>query len=496
MKAFSFRSRLSSSFFFLAAVTAASFMSGCGNIGNSPTGTELQGNTQVVVLFSSTANDLWPYFNLNSVSISLVSSAGNQVTLFSSPQQNFEFAHLNGVAEPLTSVSIAQAVYTSASVTYSYPSIGCLTVSSIAGFEDNTYWLDGGPYSVTVNFPSPITISGDTMALSLDLLAPQSTSLSTCVTAAAGTILSDPLTPTFTLSPVPISSQPTNASNGKETGIAGRVVSVTEEEGTFEVLAADSVVTGGTESPLTLSTGASTTFQGTGGLSELLVGMFVDVDAAIQADGSLLATRVEVQDTTATNMWIGPLVSVYGANESLTAFGQQEQGDTLSTDPVNANYYSFNASTAFKISGQFSNPQGLPFTPTFNASTMFAGQQVAIASGVIPLTAPNYALATTITLMPQTVNGTITALSSSGGYQVYTLGLASYDPIPVLTGVGDQSTSLTNPNSVQAYVNGNTQMLNSTPLSVGNVARFRGLLFNDGGVLRMVCLQVSDGVAE
>jgi hypothetical protein len=78
----------------------------------------------------------------------------------------------------------------------------------------------------------------------------------------------------------------------------------------------------------------------------------------------------------------------------------------------------------------------------------------------------------------------------------YAVGLASYDPIPTLTGVADQSTSLTNPNSVQVYVNGSTQMLNSTPISIGNVARFQGLLFNDGGTLRMVCMQVSDGVAE
>jgi hypothetical protein len=38
-------------------------------------------------------------------------------------------------------------------------------------------------------------------------------------------------------------------------------------------------------------------------------------------------------------------------------------------------------------------------------------------------------------------------------------------------------------------------MLNSSPLSVGSIVRFNGLLFNDAGTLRMVAGQVSDGVA-
>ncbi len=507
METFYFRSRLVSPFFLLAAVMAASLMSGCGNVGSSPTsptGPELQGNTQVVILLSSTANDLWSNYNLSISNISLSNQTGNQVTLFNpslTSGEFFEFAHLNSLSEPLPSVSTPQGVYTSASITYWYPSIGCLTVSSIGGVQYNTYAVattgNFGPFSVTINFPSPITISGTAMALSLDLQISQSTSLSGCVVPPTGTVATFTVNPVFTLSPVSIISQPTNDSNGKETGITGRVVSVDEAGGTFTLqTATGSDITGGAGTPLIFSADASTTYQGIGGLSELLVGMFVDMDAEIQADGSLLATRVEVQDTTATNMWIGPLVSVFVPQGNIQAQGEQEQGDDLSANPITENYYSFDVNTAFKISGQYSSPTNLPFTPAFNTSTMFAGQNVAIASGAIPLTAPTYARATTITLMPQTLNGTITALSSSGAFQVYTVGLASYDPIPTLIGVVGQSTSLTNPNSVQVYVTGSTQMLNSSPLSAGNIARFQGLLFNDGGTLRMVCLQVNDGVTE
>lgn len=504
MPSFPSKSRCCLTITLAAVTTAVSLISGCGGVVvNPPTGGQLQGNSQVVVLRTSTANDRWSNYDLSISNISLVNSAGNQITLFSFPQNSgefLEFARLNGFSEPWPTVSVPQGVYTSASVTYSYPLIGCLTVSSIGGVEYNMYAVattagTSGPFTVSINFPSPITISGTAMALSLDLQVSQSTNLSACTVVPGSTAYT--VTPVFILSPVPITPQPTNDSNGKESGITGRVVSVDEVGGAFTLqTATGSDITGGAGPPLTLSTDAYTTYQGVGGLSDLLVGMFVDMDATIQTDGALLATRVEVQDTTATNMWIGPLVSVFVPQGNIQAQGEQEQGDDLSTNPVTENYYSFDANTAFKITGEYSNPTDLPFTATFNASTMFAGENVAIASGAIPATAPTYARATTITLMPQTLNGTIAAVSSSGGHSIYDLQLASYDPIPTLTGVAGQSTSLTNPSVVHVYVNGDTQILASSSLSVGNVMRFQGLLFNDASTLRMVCSMVRDGVAE
>ncbi len=488
-------------FLVLAVVIAsASFMGGCGGTGkstNPPTGPVLQGNTQVVLLVSSTANDLWSSFTLNISSISLVNEAGNQVTLFASPLYYIEFIHFNAALQPLTTVSIPQDVYTAAVVTYSGPDITCSTVNATGGLVLSDYDIEPfGPYSASINFPSPITITGTAMALSLDLLVSQSTSFSACTIPASGTLPpSYSITPTFTLSPVVLSPEPMNDSNGKEGGIEGMVFSVDAAGDTFSLQTANgSVISDGTGPPLTFSTGAGTIFQGIGGLPELLAGMFVDMDAAIQADGSLLATRIAVQDTTATNMMMGPLVSVFGADSAIQDQGLQQQGINLSTQPVNAMYYSFDTGTAFKTSGEFSSLQNLPFTAAFNASSMAAGQNVAIFSGAIPTTGPSYPRASTIALMPQTLNGTVNMISSSGGYQVYTVGLAPYDPIPTLTAVAGQSTNLTSPNSVQVYVDASTQLLNSSPLSLGSVARFRGLLFNDSGTLRLICSQVNDGV--
>jgi len=51
---------------------------------------------------------------------------------------------------------------------------------------------------------------------------------------------------------------------------------------------------------------------------------------------------------------------------------------------------------------------GLPFKPTFNASTLFAGQVVAVQTGGV---SNNAATAQTVFLAPQTVSGTITGAS-------------------------------------------------------------------------------------
>jgi hypothetical protein len=145
------------------------------------------------------------------------------------------------------------------------------------------------------------------------------------------------------------------------------------------------------------------------------------------------------------------------------------------------------------------NLHNLPFAATFNAANMVDGQNVLFsthaqrdAQGFPPLPTP----ATTATLLPQTIDGTVSATSSSGGFTTYTVTLATYDLFPLLAVQPGQTTLLTAPNTVIVYADSNTQMLNTTPPAVGSVLRFNGLVFNDNGTLRMDCAQVNDGVAE
>jgi hypothetical protein len=109
---------------------------------------------------------------------------------------------------------------------------------------------------------------------------------------------------------------------------------------------------------------------------------------------------------------------------------------------------------------------------------------------------PIYVPITTMTLIPQTINGKVISVSTSGNFTVYTVTLAAYDLFPDLAVQPGQTTVVSNPGNVVIYVDGNTQLLSSSSIAVGSVLRFNGLVFNDSGTLRMDCAQVNDGVAE
>jgi hypothetical protein len=252
---------------------------------------------------------------------------------------------------------------------------------------------------------------------------------------------------------------------------------------------------------LSVKSNSTTVFQeGVTSFSALSAGMFVNMDGGLQPDGSLLATRIAVEDPSAINVMTGPLMQVAAEVPDLTVFGRQQQGPLLGfTAPIGAYweggaYFDFSGAI-FQVSGQLTNLQSLPFSPGFSASNMVAGQNVDVSTAAnIGLPGPNYTPANTITLIPQTIDGTVAGSSTSSNFTDYTVTLAPYDLFPALAVQQGQTTLLNNPSQVEVYVDSNTQMLNTQPLAAGSTLRFYGLVFNDNGTLRMDCAQVNDGV--
>jgi hypothetical protein len=481
--------KLPSSFFLVAL--AAGFVAGCGGSTLESPGTPLTGNTQVVLLATSTANDRLSEFNIELSSVTLTSQSGKTMTLLSSTLYP-EFIHLNGTEEPLMTVSIPQDIYTSATATLGGAQFVCVSYNSSQNKTATATFSDIGnipPANVTVNLAAPITITGSAMGLSLDLQVSQSASWGTCNSGPFS------ITPSFNVSPVVIAAQPTNCANGKMTGLGGLIRSVDAGGAGFSVTGEDG---SGLFGPIwQVSTSSSTVFQGISGSSQLTADMPVDMDTTIQPDGSLLATRIAVEDTNTTSLSIfaGPVVSMYAPTQELSVPGREQQGylnDTAYYD--GALEFNFGGAV-FQTSSQLTNMQNLPFTASFNAANMVAGQEVYITTHA-PSAASGYLPATTITLIPQTINGTVSAMGSDGGFTTYTVTLAPYDLFPNLALQTYQSAVLTNPNTVVVYADSNTQMLNTKPITAGSVVRFYGLVFNDNGTLRMDCSQINDGVAE
>ncbi len=465
---------------------------GCGG-GSAPTKATFSGNTAVVVLASSTANDQLFQFSVTLQSLTLTSQSGQTVPLLAGPASD-EFIHLNGHVEPLATVSVPQGIYTSAEATLSAAYPACAGQSAGSLLMNEALGGLNGRTAASIELEQPITVTGTVMGLVLDLQVSEtapfnggcSSSLTNAIT----------VTPTFSLTPISIAPQPTDSGNGKVLGVEGLINSVSADGSGFTAGALYSMNEGSNGPTWQVTVSSGTVFQGVGSTAALTAGMPIDMDMVIEANGSLLATRVAVYDTDTTNLSLafGPPMAIYpsGAYQAvypvMDALQVEQQGLLSSLIGL----YSINGATS-QISSVLANLSSLPFPATFTVANMVDGQNILFSTH-----APSevFQPLTTLTLLPQTIDGTISAISSEGSFTTYTVTLALYDLFPNLAVQPGQTTLLTNPNTVVVYADNNTQMLSSSSISVGGLFRFYGLVFNDNGTLRMDCAQVNDGVAE
>jgi hypothetical protein len=438
-------------------------------------------------------------------SIILTDSAGKVTTnLLAAGPITFEASHLDAVQEPLFSPAIPEDTgnyYVSVTLTYSNAQVAYINTATTPA----SIVLDSTPTlantSQTITFASPgITISNATTSLLIDYLVAQSVAISGC-TASGCTVT---VTPDFDVTVVHIPNVPTNGTNGLQTH-RGVVTAISASTDSF-------TLTNPSGTALTIYVNANTVFQdfsltttttctGVACLSTALeVNALVEVDTITQNStntnslpaGSLLAKRVEVDDngTTPKEMLLGPVTSVTGT--PATSFNMvvrqlvanpstSETSISLETVDVTVN-----GSTNFLLPPRYAIfATALPFTPSFTASTIFAGQHVGVVTSSIATSlSGTVATATSVLLEPQTISGTITAITHSGAYTIYTITLPSDHWLAKLTG---QTT-------VKVYTNDLVVMpLNTvTPSATSGtvVMRFNGYLFNNAGTLSLLaCLQ-------
>ena len=474
-------------------VLLAIFAIGCGGVNG--TGTTSEGNTTVTLLASGTANDRLTLFQAQAATLSLTNESGQTVGLLSTPIL-LESIHENGTIEPFVTVSVPQGTYTSATITSSGGGFICETLAGGGSFIDNSIYDYSVPIpDVTVTLPAPVTVSGTSMGILLDMLVSESATFpSACMTNGDDSFT---FTPQFALTPITLSSQPTNSANGKALELQGVITSIGTDGFTVTGIYDGNV--------LQVTPSDTTSYQGVTGSSQLEVGMPVDMDAAVQADGSLTATRVAVYDANPSNLSMN-IATLLNSNEPNPKSGTYE-GQSLLGVSLGKSYGAVlglgniqnwdYSKAAFQVSGELTNLGSLPFTARFAVSNMVAGQHVMLTTHEsLADTASLYNLGSTVTLLPQTINGTVSGIGSVGNFTTYTVTLAPYDPFPQFSAQENQISVLADPDTIVVYADSNTQMLNTNPIAVGSVARFHGLVFNDTGTLRMDCNQINDGVAE
>lgn len=468
----------------LAFVLPAFLLSGCGSGGNPPTAAVKAcvkpdaPTTQVPILFTSDAAlGALDSFYLAINSITLTDSCGNSVAAYTPQTQNttvgissIELRHVNGVSEPLTIAALPAADYTSATVTYSDVGIGFV-------YPDDSHFnlseVQTNPIAATADLPSPITIDGSGTALTLDALVTAPIVIGPIGSVGDSTVT---VTPAFQLTGFKPAAAPTNDRNGK-VNIRGLVNSVS----------ADSFnMNNSTTGTFDISISPQTVYQGIGSLAALPINAPANVDVALQPDGSLVATRIEVENTATGGSWVGPLVITYptGAYQEIIPQLWQEAnnpaGPYIASDAFPFQFQ-FTGNTFFQRSGSSIDLTDLPFAPSFASFADVAlGQGLSIdwsaqqLSGNEPQTE-----AITAVLVPRTFSGTISAITPADKYTAYTLTLAANDMMQTVNHTA----------SITAYTNVGTQ-LEDGPLSVGDLVNMHGLVYSDNGVLRLVADQV------
>lgn len=261
--------------------------------------------TSVPVLVTDAPSDQLLTFTLTLDSIVLTDTAGKTASILPTPT-TIEACHLNGIEEALVMAAIPQDTYASATITYSNAQI------SYADFTGKvvqvTPTLSTTSYSTT--FTTPITVGTTSTSLLVDLLVGQSVTISgTAVTVA----------PVFNISNVvpPAAGSSGHNQNGGNTHQLGAIVSTTATGITVQPASGAAV---------TFVTNGSTVYQGGISLASLTAGNLVEIDFTVQDDGSLLATRVELDGapsrTQHADRLAGPVTLINSATSFQITLGE------------------------------------------------------------------------------------------------------------------------------------------------------------------------------
>ena len=452
-------------------LTACSSGSGSGSTGTNPSPTPAA-KTAVQINMGDSPADWMLAFSMNITSMSLTGSNGSAAVVSTSVPM--EMMHLMGTMEPLAMINAPQGTYTGASITIGSASVMYMDLTTKALVQATI----PGPTTGTINFSSPITVGSTPMAMGFDL------DLASSVTMGSNGSLS--MNPVFhVISGTQGSGNPMDFEDGGIQQMMGSISSVSGSSFTMSSMQA--------AQNFTFATNTSTVFDGTN-ISSMAGGMGIIVDAILQSDGSLLATRVQSMMGSGGVMGGGMITAVTGQPPtSLTMVMQNGAGaGMMSSYFAEGATIDLSGSTTYEIDDDGMDMSSLPFTPTFDGSHIYTGQSVMpisssgmMSGGMGGGMMGGGTMAGTITadevaLEPQGLTGTASVSISSGSPTSFTLTLPSQSAFTTLTGA----------TSVTVYQQSKTIMSGTSPIASGTAMHAFGLLFYDGGQWKMVAARI------
>lgn len=450
-----------------SAAVAAAALVGCSSstVSTLSSGPVAGSSVVVPVLITDAPHDQLVSFSLTLNSIVLTNASGKTVNLLSAPA-TIEVTHLNGIQSPLVTSTIPADTYVSATLTYSNAQVTYIDPATGKPVVAATTLANS---STTYTLPNPVTLNNSNTSLLVDLLAERSIAIS------GGAVT---VTPQFLVRPIPAGMMMPRQGDD-ETGMEARGAVVSASGSTL-------VIQPPTGANITFTVDSSTRYQNVSGLSGMAAGALVEVDFSVQSGNVLLANRIELKAAptvgqTMASVLRGPVTSTGTGSFNMTLI--EPMGPSVASSAVGKTFaVTTTSSTVFAITPQFPSLGGLPFTPTFTAATLTAGQAVAVQASAVSPTAGT-ATADKVFLVPQTLGGTVSAITSGGGFTTYTLTLPS----------GAAFTSLTGATSITVYSTSATVGMSMNAIAVGSTVRFNGLVFKTATGYAMVAGCSPDG---
>lgn len=410
-------------------------------------------------------------FNVTLNSVTLNGQDGTTATVISSPQ-TVDFARLIGLRAPLSFSSVPADNYVSATFVLANPVVTYVDMTQnppVLNTLNGAFPSNQNPYTLTVNFPTSMVVGANGLAglrMDMDIRDSLATDGNGNLVVTNNTIAVNPV--------IYVKATTATASDGQVTDLMGGLVSVNAAGNSF-------VIQGPYGRQLTIDVNGSTQFNSGWNINDLSTPAFVAVQGQFQADGSLLASGVEVVTTSqsfisgrvlqvtnnagdlSVTMWVGETGSDMTSwvdtiqTIDITAVSNYEICFLGSASPTNAlfNSTSIEVGQRIFIGGSYSNSV---FTPQM-ISLRLQGVYGLFSPGTVSINEGNQGSF-------QMLNNGLVGYSAGGPVTVNTFNLTLfYD----LTGLGQLQTTAT---QIPLVTGG---LLLKDPLS-GNVEFYAGLV--------------------
>jgi Domain of unknown function (DUF4382)/Domain of unknown function (DUF5666) len=401
----------------------AIILAGCNGVSSPPSPTPQNTQAQIFTTAEDAPVSSVVAFNITIRSITLNNSSST-VQLLSTPTA-VDFGRLVGLRSLLGFSTVAPGTYTSATFTFASspaPSINYVDLTTnppSIGTASGTL----SSQKVTVSFPStaPLVVGSNGLAgLHMDFDLRQSLAID-----GNGNLIINngaiAVTPTLDVMAVSASSD-----LGQITEFTGNIVSVNATANTF-------VMQGPYGFQETIDVNSNTLYNGSNTLSSLMANGIVSVEGTVQADGSILASSVELIST--DQAFISGRILAISPGPIVTMFVGEELG-TSATIPVDS-VYTVNLGVVSEydicfIDNWFTNE-------LFDASSLVVGQRIFVGGTY----QSNVFIPDMVSLRRQGVIGSLVPNSVSivsgnqGSYQMQNDALMSYSaggPFTVYTG--------------------------------------------------------------